>query len=232
MDLRGNPGGLLSQAVEVADEFLSSGIIVSIKGREPAENKIYSAHPGGDGIDFPLLVLIDQNSASGSEIVAGAIKDHQRGILLGTCSFGKGTVQNAVPLENSGALWLTTAKYYTPSDICIDGKGVEPHLEVKSFTPTLQEKEIMDKLRTSLALKNFLEMNPQWEIKDLSPLLKELEKENLNTNKDLLKRILRERDKNSENDIFNDYQLIQALGILKSLPILQGKLWDKTKTIP
>ncbi|RLE13914.1 peptidase S41 [Candidatus Aerophobetes bacterium] len=221
LDLRDNPGGLLSQAVEVADEFLSSGTIVSIKGRDVEKNEIYSAKPGGEGIDFPLVVLINRGSASGSEIVAGAIKDHKRGILLGTPTFGKGTVQNAIPLENRGALWLTTARYYTPSGICIEGEGIKPNLEVKPFTPTPEQKEIMNKVRTSPLVKDFLDLKPQWEKEDLSPLLKELEKENLKIDEDLLKRILREKDADKENDIFNDNQLVQALNLLKSLAILQ-----------
>ena len=232
LDVRQNPGGLLSQAVEVANEFLSSGIIVSIKSREPVENNIYSAYPAGEGLNFPLLILIDHRSASASEIVAGAIKDNQRGILLGTRTFGKGTVQNAIPLENGGALWLTTAKYYTPSGKCIDGEGIEPNLEVQPFTPTEEQKEIMDKLRTSSALEDFLDLNPQWETKDLDPLGKELEKENVETSVDLLKRILREKDQNDENDIFNDYQLVQALNLLKSLPTLQTKTAAITETTP
>jgi len=221
LDLRDNPGGLLSQAVEVADEFLSSGTIVSIKGRDVEKNEIYSAKPGGEGIDFPLVVLINRGSASGSEIVAGAIKDHKRGILLGTPTFGKGTVQNAIPLENRGALWLTTARYYTPSGICIEGEGIKPNLEVKPFTPTPEQKEIMNKVRTSPLVKDFLDLKPQWEKEDLNPLLKELEKENLKIDENLLKRILREKDADKENDIFNDNQLVQALNLLKSLAILQ-----------
>ena len=221
LDLRDNPGGLLSQAVEVADEFLSSGTIVSIKGRDVEKNEIYSAKPGGEGIDFPLVVLINRGSASGSEIVAGAIKDHKRGILLGTPTFGKGTVQNAIPLENRGALWLTTARYYTPSGICIEGEGIKPNPEVKPFTPTPEQKEIMNKVRTSPLVKDFLDLKPQWEKEDLNPLLKELEKENLKIDENLLKRILREKDADKENDIFNDNQLVQALNLLKSLAILQ-----------
>ncbi|MCD6574868.1 S41 family peptidase [Candidatus Aerophobetes bacterium] len=230
LDLRDNPGGLLTQAVEVADEFLSSGTIVSIRGRDPAESKIYSAHPRGEGIDLPLVVLINEGSASASEIVAGAIKDHKRGILIGTPTFGKGTVQNAIPLENGGALWLTTAKYYTPSGVCIEGEGIKPNLEIEPFIPTAEEKEAIKKAKESPVIKEFLNLNPQWEDKDLTPLLKKLEKKNIKINRELLKRILREEDTNKENDIFNDNQLIQAVNLLKSLPILQGKILKEIKT--
>ncbi|MBC7189175.1 S41 family peptidase, partial [Candidatus Aerophobetes bacterium] len=222
LDLRDNPGGLLSQAVEVADEFLNSGTIVSIRGRDPAENLIYTAHEGGEGIGFSLVVLVNQGSASASEIVAGAIKDHRRGILLGTSTFGKGTVQNAVPLENGSALWLTTAKYYTPSGICIEGVGIKPDLEIKPFVATPEEEEIIDNLRQSLLVENFLLAHPDWEKEDLAPLLSMLEeRENLKVKEDILRRVLREKDTKKENDIFNDYQVVQAVNLLKSLPAIE-----------
>jgi len=228
LDLRDNPGGLLSQAVEVADEFLPSGTIVSIRDRDPAESKIYSAHPSGGGIDFQLIVLINKGSASASEIVAGAIKDHQRGILMGTPTFGKGTVQNAISLENGGALWLTTAKYYTPSGVCIEGEGIKPNLEIKPFIPTPEEKEVIEKLKKSQVIEKFLELSPEWEEKKLSPLIKELEeKEGIKVKENILMRVLREKDKNKENDILNDRQLIQAINLLKSLPAIQGKIFKK-----
>ncbi|HHF98483.1 MAG TPA: S41 family peptidase [Candidatus Aerophobetes bacterium] len=231
LDLRDNPGGLLSQAVEVADEFLSSGTIVSIRGRDPAESNIYSAHPGGEGIEFPLVVLINEASASASEIVAGAIKDHKRGILVGTKTFGKGTVQNAIPLENGGALWLTTAKYYTPSGICIEGQGIKPDIEIRPFTPTSEEKKIMEEAKNSEEVKEFLELNPEWEGKDLKPLLNKLEKKGIKISKELLERVLREKDKNKENDVFNDNQLVQAINLLKSLPVLEQKKLEEKETV-
>ncbi|RLE11431.1 peptidase S41, partial [Candidatus Aerophobetes bacterium] len=224
LDLRNNPGGLLSQAVSVADEFLSSGVIVSIKGRDVSKNQVYSAHPGGKAIKIPLVVLINRGSASASEIVAGAIKDHKRGVLVGTRTFGKGTVQNVTPLENGGALWLTTARYYTPSGICIDGRGIEPDLIIKPFTLTTEEKKAIDKLRSSSVLREFLLNNPQWENKDLTPLIKRLnEEENIKVDEEILKRVLREEDNNKENDIFNDNQLVHAIQLINSLQILQGK---------
>lgn len=232
LDLRNNPGGLLSQAVDVADEFLSSGVIVSTKGRDPSKNQVYSAHPGGKGIGIPLIILINRGSASASEIVAGAIKDHKRGVLVGTRTFGKGTVQNVTPLENGGALWLTTARYYTPSGISIEGRGIKPDLEIEPFTPTPKEKEAIDKLKSSPILKEFLQNNPQWEDKDLTPLLKKLDKEeNIKVDEEILKRVLREEDGDKENDIFNDNQLVHAIQLINSLQILQGKT-AKEKTLP
>lgn len=229
LDVRDNPGGLLSQAVGVADEFLSWGTIVSIKGRGPLESNIYSANLPGEGIGFPLVVLINEGSASASEIVAGAIKDHQRGILMGTSTFGKGTVQNAIPLENGGAIWLTTAKYYTPSGKSIESEGIKPNIEVRPFIPTPEQQETMEILRNSPTLKEFLDLYPQWEQENINFLLEKLqEKENIKVDEEILMRILREKDKNRENDIFNDYQLVQALNLLKSLPILQQNILTKT----
>jgi len=222
LDLRNNPGGLLSQAIEVADEFLSSGIIVSTKGRDPSQNQVYSATPGGECLDLPLVVLINGGSASASEIVAGAIKDHKRGVIMGTPSFGKGTVQSIIPLENGGAIALTTAKYYTPSGTCIEGEGIKPNFILEPFSPTLEQKEKIKKLRDSKILKNFLEENPIWEKKNLSPLLEKIKEEGIEVTEDLLKRVLREEDENKENDILNDYQLMQVIDFLRSVRIISA----------
>ena len=131
LDLRNNPGGLLSQAIKISDMFLDSGEIVSTKGRDKTDIKIFSAKKG-DIIDgLPLIVLINKGSASASEIVSGALKDHKRAIILGETSFGKGSVQSIIPLTNRGALRLTTAKYYLPSGSSISEVGVSPDITVK-----------------------------------------------------------------------------------------------------
>ncbi len=214
LDLRYNPGGLLSQAVEVADEFLDSGVIVSTKGRDSSQNQIYEARPGGEALDIPLVVLINRGSASASEIVAGAIKDHNRGILIGTKSFGKGTVQSIIPLANEGALALTTAKYYTPSGESIEGKGIEPYLKVEAFKLTEEEKKTLAQLKKSKAVKEFLAEYPYWEEMDLTFLLSRLKEEGIEVEAELLKIFLREEDKDRENDYLNDLQLLQALKVL------------------
>ena len=131
LDLRNNPGGLLSQAIKISDMFLDSGEIVSTKGRDKTDIKIFNAKKG-DIIDgLPLIVLINKGSASASEIVSGALKDHKRAIILGETSFGKGSVQSIIPLTNRGALRLTTAKYYLPSGSSISEVGVTPDITVK-----------------------------------------------------------------------------------------------------
>ena len=131
LDLRFNPGGLLNAAVDMADKFLEKGIIVSTRGRDRTQNYVYQAHKKGTYPNFPLVVLVNNGSASASEIVAGALKDHKRGILLGIKTFGKGSVQSLIPVgDGKAALKLTTARYYTPSGVCIHEKGIEPDIKV------------------------------------------------------------------------------------------------------
>jgi len=130
LDLRNNPGGLLSQAVKISDFFLNNGEIVSTKSRKSSENRKYFARKG-DIIDGEtLVVLINYGSASASEIVAGALKDHKRAILIGNNSYGKGSVQSIIPLKNKGAIRLTISKYYLPSGKSISGTGITPDIEV------------------------------------------------------------------------------------------------------
>ena len=130
LDLRNNPGGLLSQAIKITDYFLDNGEIVSTKGRRESENRRWFATEG-DMIDgIPLLVLINYGSASASEIVAGALKDHKRAILVGENSYGKGSVQSIIPLKNNGAIRLTISKYYLPSGKSISEVGVTPDIKV------------------------------------------------------------------------------------------------------
>ncbi len=135
LDLRNNPGGLLDQAVAVSDAFLDRGEIVSTRGRRVESIQRFNARQG-DIIDgLPLVVLINGGSASGSEIVAGALQDHRRGIVMGTRSFGKGSVQTVIPLDGRGALRLTTSRYYTPSGRSIQVDGIEPDILVEQARP-------------------------------------------------------------------------------------------------
>ncbi|MEZ5871326.1 MAG: S41 family peptidase [Nitratireductor sp.] len=135
LDLRLNPGGLLDQAVSVSDSFLDRGEIVSTRGRNPDETRRYSARPGDLTGGKPLIVLINGGSASASEIVAGALQDHKRATILGSRSFGKGSVQTIIPLGANGALRLTTALYYTPSGTSIQAKGITPDIDVVQPLP-------------------------------------------------------------------------------------------------
>ena len=131
LDLRNNPGGLLDQAVEVANDFIQQGEIVSTRGRHPEDAQRYNAQPPGDLTHgLPMVVLINGGSASASEIVAGALQDRRRATILGTRSFGKGSVQTIIPLDGHGALRLTTARYYTPSGRSIQDQGISPDIRV------------------------------------------------------------------------------------------------------
>ena len=130
LDLRNNPGGLLSQAIKISDFFLENGEIVSTKGRKASENRKWFARKGDLTNGKKLIVLINYGSASASEIVAGALKDHKRAILLGENSYGKGSVQSVIPLKNKGAIRLTVAKYYLPSGKSISEVGVSPDIEI------------------------------------------------------------------------------------------------------
>src|SRR6266436_5002650 len=132
LDLRNNPGGLLDQAVAVSDAFLDKGEIVSTRGRRSEDAQRYNARQGDIAGGLPMVVLINGGSASASEIVAGALQDHHRAILLGTRSFGKGSVQTIIPLPGHGAMRLTTARYYTPSGRSIQAKGIDPDIVVEA----------------------------------------------------------------------------------------------------
>ena len=131
LDLRNNPGGLLTQAIKVSDAFLDSGEIVSTRGRNPADGDRYNAQTGDLAKGKPLVVLINGGSASASEIVAGALQDHRRAIVIGTRSFGKGSVQTVMPLRGDGMMRLTTARYYTPSGRSIQALGISPDIVVE-----------------------------------------------------------------------------------------------------
>ena len=155
LDLRNNPGGLLSQAIKISDFFLDNGEIVSTKSRKPSENRKWFAKKGDLTNGKLLIVLINYGSASASEIVAGALKDHKRAILLGENSFGKGSVQSIIPLKNDGAIRLTIAKYYLPSGKSISEVGVSPDIEIAEETDEFRIKtETDNQLNYAIKLLN------------------------------------------------------------------------------
>ena len=136
IDLRNNPGGLLDQAISVADAFLEKGEIVSTRGRNADETQRFNARAGDLTKDKPIIILINGGSASASEIVAGALQDHKRATIIGTRSFGKGSVQTIIPLgQGNGALRLTTARYFTPSGRSIQARGITPDIEILQDVP-------------------------------------------------------------------------------------------------
>ncbi|MBL7180094.1 MAG: S41 family peptidase [Desulfobacterales bacterium] len=160
LDLRDNPGGLLEQAIEVSDTFLETGKILSIEGRSKRNAKIYRAKPNNIPHNYPIVLLINGGSASASEIVAGALQDHKRALVLGTTSFGKGSVQTVETLRNGYGLKLTIARYYTPSGRSIQAKGIEPDIFVKQRQIDLSDLDEDQRLTKEKDLKNHLEAEP------------------------------------------------------------------------
>jgi carboxyl-terminal processing protease len=140
LDLRNNPGGLLNQAVSIADIFLDEGTIVYTKGRRKEQNNVYAAHDNGEEKPYPLVILVNEGSASASEIVAGAIQANRRGIIVGTRTFGKGSVQTIIPLPDGAGLRMTTARYYTPDNRSIQALGIIPDVEIP-FIACIQPEE-------------------------------------------------------------------------------------------
>jgi carboxyl-terminal processing protease len=170
IDLRRDPGGLLDQAVNVSDEFLDSGLIVSTEGRVENQQMKFYAKKKSERHDYPIVVLVNSGSASGSEIVAGALQDHRRAVIVGTQTFGKGTVQTIIPLSDGSGLRLTTAKYYTPNHRSIQEKGITPDFIIEDKNkadaspaeklPSLREKDLMNHFKGQGAVK---EEKPQQE---------------------------------------------------------------------
>jgi carboxyl-terminal processing protease len=169
IDLRNNPGGLLNQAIAVSDAFLEKGEIVSTRGRELQDSERHNARPGDLTGGKPIVVLINEGSASASEIVAGALQDHRRAIIVGAKSFGKGSVQTIMPLSGEGAMRLTTARYYTPSGRSIQALGIEPDILVEQRTigtdETAAERPSRSEADLRGSLENVLtdEEREQWE---------------------------------------------------------------------
>ena len=206
VDLRNNPGGLLNQAIRVSDAFLNSGEIVSTRGRGTRDSERYNATPGDLTNGKPVVVLINGGSASASEIVAGALQDHQRAIIVGTKSFGKGSVQTIIPLSSDGAaMRLTTARYYTPSGRSIQSLGVSPDILVEQRIRSVEDPEKQNFQRFESDLENSLSNDSLTEDER-----KLLEKE----------RTQQEEIAKMRND---DYQLAYALDILKGLATLSQK---------
>jgi carboxyl-terminal processing protease len=148
LDLRNNPGGLLTQAIGVSDTFLREGVIVYTDGRVVKQKQRYFAHEGGTEAEYPIIAVVNGGSASAAEIVAGALKDHGRALVLGTQTFGKGSVQTITPLENGGAITLTTALYYTKSGRSIQVTGVKPDIEMEQPAPA--KEEVPDQQRSPI----------------------------------------------------------------------------------
>jgi len=204
LDLRNNPGGLLDEAVEVTNLFVDDGVIVSTIGRSKDDKDVKYAKSGVARLDFPIVVLVNGSSASAAEIVAGALKDHKRALVAGSKTFGKGSVQTVIPLAEDVGLKLTIARYYTPSGISIQAKGIEPDIVLEDIDPeTMKRLRRKSKTVSEADLKNHIES--------------EAEKKNRLAAKD--------QDEQEENkdapprslDPKEDYQVQQALNYLKTM---------------
>ncbi|WP_375173801.1 S41 family peptidase [Pseudooceanicola sp.] len=208
LDLRNNPGGLLTQAIKVADAFLEKGEIVSTRGRNPEDGERFNATEGDIINGKPIVVLINGGSASASEIVAGALQDHRRAIVVGTKSFGKGSVQTVMPLRGDGAMRLTTARYYTPSGRSIQALGVSPDIVVAQprRAPDAEEEE-----ETSSARRNRSEADLRGALNNDS--LTEDEVRQIEEEREAADAAAKLRDE--------DYQLAYAVDILKGLVALK-----------
>jgi carboxyl-terminal processing protease len=193
LDLRNNPGGLLNQSISVTDAFLNQGEIVSTQGRKPDDTSRVFAKKGDIINGKPLIVLINSGSASASEIVAGALKDHARAIIVGTRSFGKGSVQSIIPLPGNGAMRLTTARYYTPSGVSIQAKGIEPDIKVEAGITDLKKEGLErgreENLRGALDKKNSTTKTEDNKKSEITPLEKLLQDNQISRSVDLIRGI-------------------------------------------
>ncbi len=196
LDMRNNPGGLLDQAIEVSDAFLEKGEIVSTRGRTKKDTKRDNATPGDMAEGKPIIVLVNGGSASASEIVAGALQDHRRALVVGTTTFGKGSVQTIIPLPGHGAMRLTTARYYTPSGRSIQAEGIEPDIIIEQAT--LTEDEVR-KITKESDLRGALNNDSKVDNKTLDA-------------------------EDEETDEKKDYQLDRAIDLLRGIIIYGDKI--------
>lgn len=201
LDLRNNPGGLLNAAVEVSDSFIEKGLIVYTDGRIPDSKQRFSASPRDVLQGAPIVVLVNGGSASASEIVAGALQDHKRAVILGTKTFGKGSVQTVMPLTDSTAVKMTTARYFTPSGRSIQAEGIVPDITVDRLTVTASDNSEFEPLREQ----------------DLS---KHISNGNGKTDAEIAKQAAEAADKEDAPLAVTDYALSEALNLLKGINIL------------
>jgi carboxyl-terminal processing protease len=228
LDLRNNPGGLLDQAIAVSDDFLDKGEIVSTRGRRSEEAQRWNARPGDITNGLPIVVLINGGSASASEIVAGALQDHRRGILVGTRSFGKGSVQTIIPLPGHGAMRLTTARYYTPSGRSIQAKGIEPDIAVE---PARIEKIAQGAIRHEADLRGALKNPDQKTSSTGGPPANATGEAPAAPNVPPGTTPAAPSDKGESNSVdplvlgtAEDYQLARALDLLRGLALFNGRV--------
>jgi len=219
-DLRNNPGGLLDAAIEISNFFIDQGDIVSTKGRIKQFDSVAKADP--DKVifkDLPLVLLVNEGSASASEIVTGAIKDHKRGIIVGTKTFGKGSVQNVMRLSHDTGLKMTIQKYYTPSGAMIHGKGIMPDYEVPGHEFTTQEKRNYHDIMEQGLLQKFAETNKVYNDESVAKFKKYLESKHLGLSDYAMRLLLKQEiNRYKKRDVYDlelDEQLRKAISLVK-----------------
>jgi carboxyl-terminal processing protease len=199
LDVRNNPGGLLDQAVSITDLFLDKGEIVSTRSKNAEDTVKYNAKEGDIAKGLPIVVLVNDGSASASEIVAGALQDHKRAVIVGEKTFGKGSVQTVIPLGKYGAMRLTTARYYTPSGRSIQATGIVPDVEVKPAKVEEIDKGVnFSEAEFGNALKNDAEETPK-----------------------------KQNEKVVDDELKKDYQLMRAVDLVKALSIYNSYDFSK-----
>jgi carboxyl-terminal processing protease len=208
LDLRNNPGGLLAQAIDVSDLFLDSGVIVSTKGRNSSQDMKASAHKKKVERKYPMIVLVNGGSASASEIVAGALQDNKRALILGTRTFGKGSVQTILPLSDGSGLRLTTAMYYTPSGRSIQASGIVPDIDLKFTPPPAAKPEEGVEKSGFIREKDLRGHMPNHTGEEAEPQKSAEEKESEKKVKTLIE---------SDNQVRHALQLLEGWGILSKL---------------
>lgn len=213
LDLRRNPGGLLDQAIDISDFFLEEGKIVSTKGRDKKQERVYTANKENSFTDFPLVVLINEFSASASEIVAGALKDNKRALVMGKRSFGKGSVQSVVKMGDGSGLKMTVARYYTPSGVSIQAEGIIPDVKVEEVDNEAFQKAIIKrKVKREADIDgHLLGEREKKESEDSSSFFKWWDKSADD-----------KKQKDNKTDILNDFQVLQAYNYLKAYKTMRG----------
>ncbi len=206
LDLRNNPGGLLNVAIRITENFLKAGeTIVSTKGRRVSQNSVSKSHNVDHVVDWPMVILINEGSASGSEILAGALKDNKRAIILGTTSFGKGSVQSVIPMPDGSGLRLTTSKYFTPSGISIHGIGITPDIIVEAIYPEEKKEDERGEKK-----------------KKTEELFKNVEKKDFKGEKEESEKVkLIQREAEVRERLLNDNQVQSAMNVLEGIRVFQ-----------
>ena len=212
IDLRRNPGGLLDQAIKISDFFLDKGVIVSTIGRDRENKKVVEAKAEGSMTDFPIVVLINEYSASASEIVAGALKDNKRALVMGKRSFGKGSVQSVVKMGDGSGLKMTVARYYTPSGVSIQAKGIDPDVVIDEVDTEAYKKAVIKRrVMREADIDGHLANDTKKKKKDSSSMFSWWKKK---PNK--------KKKVNSKENLLSDFQVLQAYNYLKAYKVMKG----------